>query len=105
MIQQHSRRGFAFVISLTPSAGLARRGDDRFYHGALETRPVRMLWSSFVVASAGATHPLPSWLDALMLGGRLLFPMIATEGVGMMLLVTREAEDAFAAAFLAGLSY
>jgi hypothetical protein len=31
MIQQHSRRGFAFGISFTPSAGFARRGDDRFY--------------------------------------------------------------------------
>jgi protein-L-isoaspartate(D-aspartate) O-methyltransferase len=53
-----------------------------------------------VVASAGATHPLLSWLDALMPGGRLLFPMTATEGVGRMLLVTREAEDGFAARFL-----
>jgi len=43
MIQQHSRRGFAFGISLTPSAGFARRGDGRFW---LETRPVRMPWSS-----------------------------------------------------------
>jgi protein-L-isoaspartate(D-aspartate) O-methyltransferase len=53
-----------------------------------------------VVASAGATHPLPSGLDALKPGGRLLFPMTATEGAGMMLLVTREAEDGFAARFL-----
>ena len=28
-----------------------------------------------IVASAGATHPSLSWLDALRLGGRLLFPM------------------------------
>src|ERR1700722_14416896 len=53
-----------------------------------------------VVASAGATHPLLSWLDALKPGGRLLFPMTATEGAGMMLLVTREAEERFAARFL-----
>jgi protein-L-isoaspartate(D-aspartate) O-methyltransferase len=53
-----------------------------------------------VVASAGATHPLPSWLDALKPGGRLLFPMTTTEGAGMMLLVTREAEDGFGARFL-----
>lgn len=31
-----------------------------------------------IVASAGATHPLRSWLDALLPGGRLLFPMTAT---------------------------
>jgi protein-L-isoaspartate(D-aspartate) O-methyltransferase len=53
-----------------------------------------------VVASAGATHPLLSWLDALKPGGRLLFPMTATEGAGMMLLVTREAEEGFGARFL-----
>ena len=53
-----------------------------------------------VVASAGATHPLPSWLDALKPGGRLLFPMTATDGAGMMLLVTRGGEDGFGARFL-----
>ena len=52
-----------------------------------------------IVASAGATHPLSSWLDALKPGGRLLFPMTATRRGGM-LLVTREAEDGFAARFL-----
>src|SRR6266478_500130 len=43
-----------------------------------------------IVASAGATHPLPAWLDALKLGGRLLFPMTTTRrGPGAALLVTR----------------
>jgi protein-L-isoaspartate(D-aspartate) O-methyltransferase len=55
--------------------------------------------ADLIVVSAGATHPLPSWLDALRPGGRLLFPMTATDGPGSMLLVTREA-DAFAAGFL-----
>ena len=36
--------------------------------------------ADLVIASAGATHPLPSWLDALKPGGRLLFPMTATNG-------------------------
>jgi protein-L-isoaspartate(D-aspartate) O-methyltransferase len=54
----------------------------------------------FIVASAGATHPLPSWLDALKPCGRLLFPMTATEGPGGMLLITREAGNGFAARFL-----
>ena len=53
-----------------------------------------------IVVSAGATHRLLSWLDALKPGGRLLFPMTATEGPGMMLLVTRADEEAFAARFL-----
>jgi protein-L-isoaspartate(D-aspartate) O-methyltransferase len=55
--------------------------------------------ADLIVASAGATHPLTSWLDALKPGGRLLFPMTATQR-GAMLLVTREAEESFAACFL-----
>ncbi len=37
--------------------------------------------------SAGATHPLAIWIDALKPGGRLLFPMTVTRGPGAMLLV------------------
>lgn len=33
--------------------------------------------ADLIVASAGATHPLRSWLNALKPGGRLLFPMTA----------------------------
>ena len=55
--------------------------------------------ADLIIASAGATHPLRSWLDALKPGGRLMFPMTATRRGGM-LLVTREAEDGFSARFL-----
>jgi protein-L-isoaspartate(D-aspartate) O-methyltransferase len=55
--------------------------------------------ADLIVASAGVTHPLTSWLDALKPGGRLLFPMTANQR-GAMLLVTREAERRFAASFL-----
>lgn len=53
-----------------------------------------------IVASAGATHPLPLWLDALKPGGRLLFPLTADNRGGAMLLLTRQAADLFAARFL-----
>ena len=54
-----------------------------------------------IVASAGATHPLLSWFDALKPGGRLLFPMTTDRrGPGAMLLVTHRADDEFAARFL-----
>ena len=54
-----------------------------------------------IVASAGATHPLPSWLDGLRPGGRLLFPMTTSRnGFGAMLLVSRRPENGFAARFL-----
>lgn len=54
-----------------------------------------------IFASAGATHPLQSWLDGLKPGGRLLFPMTTTrEGPGAALLVTRGPKDEFAARFV-----
>jgi protein-L-isoaspartate(D-aspartate) O-methyltransferase len=56
--------------------------------------------SDVVVASAGATHPLPAWLEQLSLAGRLVFPMTATNAGGGMLLAKRCAGDAFEARFL-----
>jgi protein-L-isoaspartate(D-aspartate) O-methyltransferase len=54
-----------------------------------------------IIASAGATHPLSSWLDALNPCGRLMFPMTTTrEGPGAMLLVVRQGDEAFAARFI-----
>jgi protein-L-isoaspartate(D-aspartate) O-methyltransferase len=47
-----------------------------------------------IYVNAGATAPLDVWLDALLPGGRLLFPLTSdgpggTPGPGAMLLVTR----------------
>jgi protein-L-isoaspartate(D-aspartate) O-methyltransferase len=53
-----------------------------------------------IIVSAGATHPLPSWLDALKPGGRLLLPMTGDHQWGGVLLVTRRSIDAYAACFL-----
>ena len=71
-----------------------------------------------IVASAGVTHPLLSWLDALKPGGRLLFPMTtagkltdgelstarialsAGGGPGAMLMVVHQAANEFGARFL-----
>jgi protein-L-isoaspartate(D-aspartate) O-methyltransferase len=71
-----------------------------------------------IVASAGVTHPLLSWLDALKPGGRLLLPMTtagkladgelstarialsAGGGPGAMLMVLRQAANEFGARFL-----
>jgi protein-L-isoaspartate(D-aspartate) O-methyltransferase len=49
-----------------------------------------------IYANAGATRPLPLWLDALREGGRLLFPLTGTDGWGAMLRVERR-DDRFAA--------
>jgi protein-L-isoaspartate(D-aspartate) O-methyltransferase len=51
-----------------------------------------------IVVSAGATHPLPAWLAALKLDGKLLFPLTATRGAGTMAYVTRKNANLFAAA-------
>jgi protein-L-isoaspartate(D-aspartate) O-methyltransferase len=58
-----------------------------------------------IVASAGATHPLPIWIDALKPGGRLLFPMTVTRGPGGMLLVTRHDGGEFGAQFLCAAAF
>jgi protein-L-isoaspartate(D-aspartate) O-methyltransferase len=50
-----------------------------------------------IVVSAGATHPLPAWLAALKLEGKLLFPLTPTRGPGAMAYVTRKDGDFFAA--------
>lgn len=56
--------------------------------------------SDLIYVSAGATHPLDSWLDALKLGGRLVVPLTGEDTGGCMLLVTRAAADQFAASVL-----
>jgi protein-L-isoaspartate(D-aspartate) O-methyltransferase len=50
-----------------------------------------------IYVNAGATHPPATWLDALRVGGRLVFPLTPNEGFGVMLLVTRKGTDAYAA--------
>lgn len=65
----------------------------------------RFALADVIVASAGATHPLPAWLDALKFGGRLLFPMTVTRGPGGMLLITHLKDDEFNARFLCGASF
>jgi protein-L-isoaspartate(D-aspartate) O-methyltransferase len=53
-----------------------------------------------IYVSAGASHPDRCWLDALVDGGRLLFPLTGDEGWGGMLLVQRLGHH-FAARFVA----
>jgi protein-L-isoaspartate(D-aspartate) O-methyltransferase len=60
-----------------------------------------------VFVNAGATHPLPEWLDVLALGGRLLIPLTATgpEGfsTGGMFLLSRT-RAGFAARCVSGVA-
>ena len=56
-----------------------------------------------ILINAGVTHPLPSWLDALAIGGRMMMPLTATMpamgtiGKGLVMLVTRQSENAYSA--------
>lgn len=53
-----------------------------------------------IYVNAGATHPVPEWLAALRIGGRLLFPLTPAAGPGATLLITRTMDDRFAARFV-----
>lgn len=56
--------------------------------------------SDVIYVNAGVTHPMPSWLNALKLGGRLLLPLTPDTGVGCMLLAVRVTETAYAASII-----
>jgi protein-L-isoaspartate(D-aspartate) O-methyltransferase len=58
-----------------------------------------------IVASAGATHPLPFWLAALRPGGRLQFPLTPPKTPGAMALITRTSADGFAANLYYGVMF
>ena len=57
-----------------------------------------------ILVNAGVTHPLDTWLDALVPGGRMMLPLTvampamgATLGKGLVLLLTRDESGAFSA--------
>jgi len=57
-----------------------------------------------ILVNAGVTHPLESWLDALAPAGRMMLPVTAAMpgmgsalGKGVVILVTKEADDRLAA--------
>ena len=50
-----------------------------------------------IYVCAGVTDPPASWLGALRVGGRLVLPLTTDAGHGVMLAVTRGADDRYAA--------
>lgn len=58
-----------------------------------------------VVASAGASQPVPAWLAAVKPEGRLLFPLTTAEGSGIMALLRRISEETFAALLQGGVTF
>lgn len=58
-----------------------------------------------IVVNAGATHPVPVWLQALMQGGRMLLPLTAETRHGTVLRIERLAEPGrYHAAAVSGVS-
>jgi protein-L-isoaspartate(D-aspartate) O-methyltransferase len=58
-----------------------------------------------IYVNAAATEPLVVWLDALRIGGRLLFPLSPGSEGGEMLLVTRRDGEAWEAKFLGSVQF
>jgi protein-L-isoaspartate(D-aspartate) O-methyltransferase len=97
------RGGHVIAIEFDPDlAARARANLNRYHHvqvvaGSAATYDPGKVDAIFI--NAGATHPLPLWLDNLKPKGRLLFPMIRWEeagkfgsgisGLGVMMLVQR----------------
>ncbi|KNZ33461.1 MAG: hypothetical protein AD742_06070 [Methylibium sp. NZG] len=61
--------------------------------------------SDLIYVNAGATHPPPTWLDALAVGGQLVMPLTPNEGLGLMLQVVRKSHTVFAASALCRASF
>jgi protein-L-isoaspartate(D-aspartate) O-methyltransferase len=59
-----------------------------------------------IYVNAAASHPLRAWLNALKVGGRLIFPLQAANSSGAMLMITRpERGDAWPTRFLTGVVF
>ena len=81
-------------LSRSPNARILSTDGSEFRHEAFDV----------IFVNAGATEPLPLWLDQLDFGGRLLVPMtvalpVLGIGGGHMLLVSRHS-DAYSARFV-----
>jgi protein-L-isoaspartate(D-aspartate) O-methyltransferase len=58
-----------------------------------------------IYVNAAATHPVAAWLDALKIGGRLIFPLTPDKAAGCMLLVVRLTETKYGAGVAMGAAF
>jgi len=58
-----------------------------------------------IYVCAGVAFPVASWLDALKIGGRLVFPLTPDAGLGCMLMISREDETRYSARSLADVAF
>jgi protein-L-isoaspartate(D-aspartate) O-methyltransferase len=99
------------VVALEIQADLADRARDNLKHLPNVTvlsdsaTEAHLPNADVIYVNAGATHPLASWLDALNVGGRLIFPLTPNDELGCMLLVTRATPAGYAASVVARVAF
>ncbi len=94
------------VIAIEIDLGLATRAREALepwpqvavIHGDGAQGPFET--ADVIVVSAGATHPLASWLAAVKPQGKLLFPLTSTRGPGTMAHLVRASDEWFRAALV-----
>ena len=99
------------VVAFEIQADLADRARDNLKHLPNVTvlsdsaTEANLPNADVIYVNAGATHPLASWLDALNVGGRLIFPLTPNDALGCMLLVTRATAAGYAASVVARVAF
>ena len=99
------------VVAFEIQADLADRARDNLKHLPNVTvlsdsaTQAHLPSADVIYVNAGATHPLAAWLDALNVGGRLIFPLTPNDGLGCMLLVTRTSPAGYAASVVARVAF
>jgi protein-L-isoaspartate(D-aspartate) O-methyltransferase len=88
---------FECEVDLAEKARMNLRHLDNVSVVAKQAAHVTLPKADVIYVNAGATHPVPAWLDALDVGGRLIFPLTSNGGWGCMLLVTRRTADVYEA--------
>jgi protein-L-isoaspartate(D-aspartate) O-methyltransferase len=91
------------VVAYEIETDLAERARENLAHiSTVRVAPIsatdgQLPAADLIYVNAGATSPPATWLDALNIGGRLIFPLTPNEGFGCMLMVTRRRDEGFAA--------
>lgn len=99
------------VVGLERETDLAERATSNLEHlSNVEVRAESATEASIppcdvIYVNAGATHPPSAWLDALSVGGRLVFPLTPNEGFGVMLKVVRKSATTFSASIVTRVAF
>ena len=99
------------VVGFECETDIAERAASNLRHlSNVEVRPESATEASIppcdvVYVNAGATHPPLTWLHALSVGGRLVFPLTPNEDLGVMLNVVRQSATTFSASVVTRVAF